>query len=631
MVVVLVDAHVIGASSSSRSHSLAGGDDQRRRCGADDQHRCGRREQAHGAFILRLCAALRGRIAALLCNTSLSIDERVDDFIGRLSLEEKVALIGPDPSLGSTCNDHTAGVARLGVPQWMWLVETNTGDNSACYAQDRCASTFPGPMAMGASFNRSSWRLKGSVLGSELRAFNNLGWHRDTRGEVRDLIGLTGFGPNINIARDPRFGRSSELPGEDPTLSGVYATEMVQGMQEEDAHGYPKMLAFLKHFTAYSTETNRGHDDYKISQHDLFETYLPQYEMAFTKGGASGAMCSYNAVNGHPSCANSFVLDTLVKKTWSPHAIITTDCGAVHNLLGPPANAPSNEAAAAWALNNGTDIEMGSTEFTDHLVNATKLGLTTEAAVTAAARRTQRALFRLGRFDPPGASEWHAFGEETLNSSAHQAAVWDAALQGLVLLKNDGGALPLAAGGAVAVLGPQAVGRRSLLSDYYGDDVCWTGSCSGHECYDWHPTIVEAVASYNMGGTTTSAAGVDINSNATSGIAAALASAAPPIRSSSRSASTRRSRPRAPTAPTPRCPASSRRSPRRCSRSGSRRSSYWSTAAPSPSTRWWRAPSAPTARSRRTQSSRRSTRTSPARRRSPPRSSGRRIAGASCR
>ena len=423
------------------------------------------------------CAPHSAGASLPFCNTSLSIDERVDDFIGRLSLEEKVALIGPDPSLGSTCNDHTAGVARLGVPQWMWLVETNTGDNSACYAQDRCASTFPGPMAMGASFNKSSWRLKGSVLGSELRAFNNVGWHRDTRGEVRDLIGLTGFGPNINIARDPRFGRSSELPGEDPTLSGVYATEMVQGMQEEDAHGYPKMLAFLKHFTAYSTETNRGHDDYTISQHDLFETYLPQYEMAFTKGGASGAMCSYNAVNGHPSCANSFVLNTLVKQTWSPHAIITTDCGAVHNLLGPPANAPSNEAAAAWALNNGTDIEMGSTEFTDHLVNATKLGLTTEAAVTAAARRTQRALFRLGRFDPPGASEWHAFGEETLNSSAHQAAVWDAALQGLVLLKNDGDALPLAAGGAVAVLGPQAVGRRSLLSDYYGDDVCWTASC----------------------------------------------------------------------------------------------------------------------------------------------------------
>ena len=265
------------------------------------------------------CAPHSAGASLPFCNTSLSIDERVDDFIGRLSLEEKVALIGPDPSLGSTCNDHTAGVARLGVPQWMWLVETNTGDNSACYAQDRCASTFPGPMAMGASFNRSSWRLKGSVLGSELRAFNNLGWHRDAGVAAKAFIGLTGFGPNINIARDPRFGRSSELPGEDPTLSGVYATEMVQGMQEEDAHGYPKMLAFLKHFTAYSTETNRGHDDYTISQHDLFETYLPQYEMAFTKGGASGAMCSYNAVNGHPSCANSFVLKTLLKESWSPH------------------------------------------------------------------------------------------------------------------------------------------------------------------------------------------------------------------------------------------------------------------------------------------------------------------------
>ena len=228
------------------------------------------------------------------CNASLDVEARLDDFLDRLSLEELAGLISPNSSLGSTCNDHTSGVMRLGVPQWMWLVETNTGVNSACYARDTCATTFPGPMGMGASFNRSLWRQKGSVLGSEMRAFHNLGWHRAAGEEAKAFIGLTGFGPNINIARDPRFGRSSELPGEDPTLNGAYAAEMVGGMQERDARGYPKMLAYLKHFTAYSRETNRGHDDYKISEHDLFETYLPQYEIGFRVGRASGAMCSYN-------------------------------------------------------------------------------------------------------------------------------------------------------------------------------------------------------------------------------------------------------------------------------------------------------------------------------------------------
>ena len=179
---------------------------------------------------------------------------------------------------------------------------------------------------------------------------------------------------------------SSSSSGEDPLLSGTYAAEMVSGMQEKDAQGHPKMLAYLKHFTAYSVETNRGHDSYNISLHDLHETYLAQYELAFLSSGASGAMCSYNAVNGVPSCANDYVLNTLLKGKWQRDAIITTDCGAVSNLRGPPVNAPSPEHAAAWALNNGTDIEMGSDLFPNHLISAVQKGLTTEAAITAAVR-----------------------------------------------------------------------------------------------------------------------------------------------------------------------------------------------------------------------------------------------------
>jgi hypothetical protein len=161
------------------------------------------------------------------CNSSLSLDERVEDLLERLTLEEKISMIAPQSSLGSTCEAHTAGVSRLGIPQWTWLVETNTGVAADCLAQGKCSTTFNGPEGLGASFNRTVWKQKGYVFGNEMRAYNNLGWHRVGYG----LIGLTAYGPNINIVRDPRFGRNSELPGEDPYLSGAYATEMINAMQ----------------------------------------------------------------------------------------------------------------------------------------------------------------------------------------------------------------------------------------------------------------------------------------------------------------------------------------------------------------------------------------------------------------
>ena len=228
------------------------------------------------------------------CNTSLTIEERLDDLQGRMSVDDLIVTITPQYELGNLCGCHTGGNEEAELSPYFWLSESNTNVASACIEDGVCATTFIGPMGMGASFNRTSWRLKGSVLGEEIRAMNNVGWYRDygkTDPSQFGYIGLTAFGPNINIARDPRFGRNSELPGEDPFLSGEYGKAVVLGMQEQDANGHPKSLAFLKHFTAYSTEVNRARDDYPISKHDLFETFLPQYEKAFVEGGATGAMC----------------------------------------------------------------------------------------------------------------------------------------------------------------------------------------------------------------------------------------------------------------------------------------------------------------------------------------------------
>jgi len=448
------------------------------------------------------------------CDETLPIDERVRSLLALMNLTEKIYSFQPQEVYGNLCGTTTGQVDRVGLPQYTWLIETNTNVASACMEEGKCATCFVGPMAMGSSFNHSSWRAKGMVFGNEMRAFNNLRWHRTTN-DGNDFIGLTGYGPNINIARDPRFGRNSELPGEDPFLNGNYATSMVQGMQEEDANGHPKMIAYLKHLTAYSTETNRGHDDYTISPHDLFETYLPAYERAFTEGKASGAMCSYNAINGAPSCANDYILNQVVRGMWAPDAHITTDCGAVANLRGEPVNAPSDEAAASMALGGGADIDMGDTTMSYALESAVDEGLLDEAQIDAAWTRSFTPLFKAGRFDSVDSIEWTKLGKESINSELHQQISYEAALQGQVLLKNSAGTLPLPKASKIAVLGPMALDPSKYLSSYAADDICFGGD---HHCMT---SIARAIEASNDG-TTTWAAGVDINSNRTNGIPRAL-------------------------------------------------------------------------------------------------------------
>ena len=450
------------------------------------------------------------------CNPSLSYEKRLDALLNELTLAEKVAAISPDPTK-ELCETHTKGVPRIGLPPYMWLVETNTAVASACLAENKCSTQFSGPMSIAASFNRTSWYLKGSVFGTEQRALVNINGERATTSKNKRYIGLNAFGPNINQQRDPRFGRSSELPGEDPYLAGQYATNMVKGMQEQDSNGYPKVLAYLKHFTGYSREETRGHDTYKISQHDLFDTYLPQFEVAMKEGKATGVMCSYNGINGSPMCANGYLLNHILRKKWNrPDAHVTTDCDAITFLVDKPAFAPTNETGAAWALNNGSDVEMGSTNWNQYLVNAIELGLTTEAAVDRAFSRSYLPHFRAGRFDDPTISEWSRFGYDDVNSERHQAIQIEASLQGLVLLKNEQDLLPLEAGKQrIAVLGPMCQTRAGLMSDYENDQSCYGG---GHSCI---PTIAESIQALSPN-LTTSAGGVEVNSDQADGIPEAL-------------------------------------------------------------------------------------------------------------
>jgi beta-glucosidase-like glycosyl hydrolase len=448
------------------------------------------------------------------CNRSLPIDERVQDLLSHLTLDEKIGAIAPDPTEGNVCDTHTRGVPRIGLPGYMWLVEDNTAVASACLDNRTCATQFSGPLSMGATFNRTAWYLKGSVLGTEHRALMNLNWMRFNH-NTTEYLGFTAFGPNINQPRDPRFGRTSELPGEDPYLSGQYALHMVRGMQQRDKFGYPKVFAYLKHFAAYSRETGRGHDTHNITIHDLYDTYLPAFEAGMEE--AAGVMCSYNGINGVPSCANSYLLNDVLRKQWNrPMAHVTTDCGAVSNLLGPPAGATDGPTAAAWALMNGSDIEMGSMIWSEHLAEAVARGLASEAAVDQAFLRSYRPHFEIGRFDDPEASEWSKLGYEDVGNDLHKQIQLETALQGIVLLKNENSVLPLEFGMDVAVIGPLGETREGLMSDYEADQSCYDGT---HDCIK---SLAENIRAVNDGGQTTDARGVDIDSDYMGDISDAL-------------------------------------------------------------------------------------------------------------
>ena len=206
------------------------------------------------------CQSARAR-SQPYCNASLSIARRVDSLIRGLTLDEKISRMY---SCVPGCDTCPCAVPRVGLPPYAYLLEANTAVLAVCLGPERCATVFNGPNGLAASFNRSLWRHKGVVLSTEVRAFQNHGGKRS----LGKPTGLATYGPNINLASEPRFGRNSELPGEDPYLAGEYASEMVRGMQEPDAAGVPRTIAYIKHFLAYRREQGRGHDSYNISAYE---------------------------------------------------------------------------------------------------------------------------------------------------------------------------------------------------------------------------------------------------------------------------------------------------------------------------------------------------------------------------
>ena len=282
-------------------------------------------------------------------------------------------------------------------------------------------------------------------------------------------------------------------------------------MQEMDENGYPKMNAYLKHFTAYSREYQRQHQNDTVSTYDLWDTYLPQYEAAFTRGNASGVMCSYNGINGVPNCASPELLRDIMREKWSqPDALSMSDCGAVKDVGDDPWYEPTPEGVVARVVMGGNDIEAGSEIFNASAISAVQSGLLNASFVAEAVRRTLVQRFRVGLFDPPERVAWTQIPESALGAPDHSRLSYEAALQGMVLLRNERGALPIKAGSRIAVVGPHAMTRRELFSDYYGNEVCFNdqGKDNHTVTFACVHSIAEAISNANIGGVTNASQGV---------------------------------------------------------------------------------------------------------------------------
>eukprot|EP00040_Diaphanoeca_grandis_P016335 m.84243 g.84243 ORF g.84243 m.84243 type:complete len:798 (+) comp25726_c0_seq1:98-2491(+) len=413
------------------------------------------------------------------CDVSLPIETRVADLLVQLTVDEKLSLMGATDKYGNdACSFMDPGVPRLNIPPYKWCVEDNTGVSTRCLREGNCATTFPSPALLGATFNRTLWNMKGSTQGIEHRALFNL---NATRGRPSSTgqwlpIGLNGWAPNINVVRDPRYGRNSELPSEDPYINGQYAIGVVRGMQEGDDPKYPLLIhSTLKHYTAYSIETNRFAVSGNVSSYDLFDSFLPQYEAGFVEGKAGGAMCSYMSMNNVPSCANDGILNKMVRETWGREdALIVTDCFAVESMVDANHYAKDVADATAKSINAGVDLNTGwPWSKYGGLKQALGNHTITLDTVNTALARSLTYRMKLGLFDDPTTQKYTQYGYESINTSTTQQLVVEAAAQGMVLLKNDGPVLPLGLARKIAVVGVHASTTTSLLSDYYGDQVCF--------------------------------------------------------------------------------------------------------------------------------------------------------------
>ncbi len=407
---------------------------------------------SHDANVLETAIFSHVTIAQLKVETPAgqAVEKRVEDLLARMTLEEKA----------SQMLSESSGIARLGIPAYNWWNECLHG-----VARAGVATVFPEPIGMAASWDAGLMFRIATAISDEARAKHQEFVRRGKRGIYQ---GLTFWTPNINLFRDPRWGRGMETYGEDPYLSGRLAVEFIRGMQGDDPR-YLKTIATAKHYAVHSgPEPTRHVFDARVSERDLRETYLPQFEAAVRQGGARSVMCAYNSVDGAPACANTMLLGDILRRQWGFAGYVVSDCGAIGDIYRTHKAAPDAVEGVAMAVKAGTDLDCGM-EY-KNIVPAVRQGLLAEADVDRAVRRLLTVRFELGMFDPPETVRWTKIPYEVNDSPAHSELALEAARKSIVLLKNEGGALPLRRDlKTITVIGPNADSVESLLGNYNGE------------------------------------------------------------------------------------------------------------------------------------------------------------------
>jgi beta-glucosidase len=384
-------------------------------------------------------------------NPKLPVEQRAADLVSRMTLAEKVAEM----------TNSSAAIPRLEVPSYNWWNEGLHG-----VARSGYATMFPQAIGMAATWDAPLIKDVATVISTEARAKNNEALRHDNHSIY---YGLTFWSPNINIFRDPRWGRGQETYGEDPFLTSQLGVNFVEGMQGDNPKYY-RVIATPKHFGVHSgPESERHRFDVQPSPHDLWDTYMPAFRATIVDGKADSIMCAYNAVDGQPACGSNLLLKTILRGYWNFQGYVTSDCGAVADFWEKTAHhtSPDSEHASADALLHGTDTNCGRNYA--NLGDAVKGKLIDESDMDISLRRLFVARMKLGLFDPPSMVPYTSIPFSDVNSPAHQALALDVADKSMVLLKNDG-ILPLKAVKykTIAVIGPNAASLAALEGNYNG-------------------------------------------------------------------------------------------------------------------------------------------------------------------
>jgi beta-glucosidase len=386
-------------------------------------------------------------------NPALPVEQRVSDLVGRMTLEEKV----------SQMRDHAAPIERLGVPKYDWWNEGLHGVAFAGYA-----TNFPQVIGMAATWDTGLVHTMGETISTEARAKYNEAMRN---GQREMFFGLTFWAPNINIFRDPRWGRGQETYGEDPFLTGRMGVAFVTGMQGDDPRHF-RVVSTPKHYAVHSgPEPLRHGFNVDVSPHDLEDTYLPAFRAAVTEAHAQSAMCAYNSIDGTPACASAMLLGDHLREAWKFDGYVVSDCAAVADINTGHHYSPDMAHAAVAAVKAGTDLEcgFGTGQAFLALVDAVHQGLIKESEIDTAVRRLFQARFKLGMFDPPTSFAYGRIARSEINSPEHRQLSLRAARESIVLLKNQDHALPLKGGIArIAVVGPTAELIQTLQGNYNG-------------------------------------------------------------------------------------------------------------------------------------------------------------------